>query len=121
MFADMDKNDITFANGRCSKAFAIFDEKKLRPFLIRNYTLENVKNQDDYNDMITKKFDDAEPEEMQNQIDEMTLKTRKMSANVSMIRNTLTARNSYVGRATNANRAKVDRTESIPKFGISMA
>jgi len=54
----------------------------------------------------------------------MTLKTRKMSANVSMIRNTLAVRNSYVVRATNANFAstsKVDRTESIPEFGISMA
>jgi hypothetical protein len=29
--------------------------------------------------MITKKFDDGEPEEMQHQIDEITVKTRKMS------------------------------------------
>lgn len=42
--------------------------------------------------MITKKFDDGEPEEMQHQIDEMTVKTRKMSANVSFIRNTLAVR-----------------------------
>ena len=79
MFADMSKDDITFANGKCSRAFAIFDENRLRPFLIRNYTLENAKNQDAYNDMITKKFDDGEPEEMQHQIDEITVKTRKMS------------------------------------------
>jgi len=38
-----------------------FDEKKLRPFLIRNYTVENVIMQDIFNDLINEKFDDKNP------------------------------------------------------------
>ena len=124
MLADIDPNDGTFANGRCSKWFAVFDEIKLRPFLIRNYTMENAKNQDMYNELITKNFDDQEPEELVNQIDNMTQKSRFMSVTATMVRNTLALRASNVGggrrlSANSPSHLKVDNN-SIPNFGITM-
>ena len=58
----------TFANGRCSKWFASFDETKLRPFLIRNYTIESIMNQDKYNDMITK---NVKPDQLEGQMNDI--------------------------------------------------
>lgn len=54
-----------FSESRFASWFVDFDEKKLRPFLIRNYTMENVLLQDAFNDLITKEFDDQNPEEME--------------------------------------------------------
>lgn len=51
-----------FINTRFVKWFVNFDETKLRPFLIRNYTVENVLLQDIFNDLMNEKFDDKDPE-----------------------------------------------------------
>jgi hypothetical protein len=47
-----------FSDSKFAKWFVKFDEKRLRPFLIRNYTVENVMMQDAFNELITKEFDD---------------------------------------------------------------
>lgn len=47
-----------FSDGKFARWFVNFDEKKLRPFLIRNYTIENVIIQDVYNELINNQFDD---------------------------------------------------------------
>ena len=54
----------SFSNGCFAKWFVNFDEKKLRPFLIRNYSIQNVLMQDAINELITKEFDDNDPEEV---------------------------------------------------------
>jgi hypothetical protein len=68
-----------FSDSKFAKWFVQFDENKLRPFLIRNYTIENVVLQDVFNDLITKEFDAANPEEMESAIEEVSQITRKMS------------------------------------------
>jgi hypothetical protein len=60
-----------FSDSKFANWFVKFDEKKLRPFLIRNYTIENVLLQDAFNDLITKEFDDKNPEEIGKQIEDM--------------------------------------------------
>lgn len=54
----------SFTDSRFVKWFVNFDENKLRPFLIRNYTFENMVLQEAINEMITKDFDDNNPEEL---------------------------------------------------------
>ena len=54
----------SFSNGWFAKWFVNFDEKKLRPFLIRNYSIQNVLMQDAINELITKEFDDNDPDEV---------------------------------------------------------
>ena len=44
----------TFANGKFVNWFVIFDETKLRPFLIRNYSLQNVELQDHLDDVVSR-------------------------------------------------------------------
>lgn len=53
-----------FANSAFANWFANFDENTLRPFLIRNYTLEAVETMDQINALITQNFDDKEPDEV---------------------------------------------------------
>jgi Sodium/hydrogen exchanger family len=55
-----------FPNSRFAKWFANFDENSIRPFLIRNYTLEAVETMDQLNKIMTKNFDDQEPDSVQN-------------------------------------------------------
>jgi len=43
----------TFANGKFVNWFVNFDETKLRPFLIRNYSLQNVEMQDHLDDVVS--------------------------------------------------------------------
>ncbi len=54
----------SFSDGCFAKWFVNFDEKRLRPFLIRNYSVENIILQDAFNEMINEKFDDNNPEEV---------------------------------------------------------
>ena len=44
----------TFANSRFVNWFVNFDETKLRPFLIRNYSLQNVEMQDHFDDVVSR-------------------------------------------------------------------
>ena len=44
----------TFANSKFVNWFVNFDETKLRPFLIRNYTLNNVEMQDHLDDVVSR-------------------------------------------------------------------
>lgn len=44
----------TFANSRFVNWFVTFDETKLRPFLIRNYSLHNVEMQDHFDDVVSR-------------------------------------------------------------------
>jgi len=76
-----------FSNSKFANWFVKFDEQKLRPFLIRNYTIENVILQDVLNDLISKEFDAADPEEMEAHIEEVSQVTRRMSvANQEIIK-----------------------------------
>lgn len=68
-----------FSDSKFAKWFVLFDENKLRPFLIRNYTVENVIMQDIFNDLITREFDDKNPDNLQMHIEEVNQVTRKMS------------------------------------------
>ena len=74
-----------FLDTRFVKWFVNFDEHKLRPFLIRNYTVENVMLQDAFNDLMNEKFDDKDPEELEQHINAMEATTRKMSVHVSAL------------------------------------
>lgn len=53
-----------FPNSAFAKWFAEFDENWIRPFLIRNYTLEAVETMDALNQIMTKNFDDKEPDKV---------------------------------------------------------
>jgi Mg2+/Co2+ transporter CorC len=53
-------------NSAFAKWFAQFDEDKIRPFLIRNYTLQGVQLMDEINDIFRKNFDDKDPDEIAN-------------------------------------------------------
>ena len=44
----------TFANSKFVNWFVDFDETKLRPFLIRNYSLNNVELQDHLDDVVSR-------------------------------------------------------------------
>ena len=44
----------TFANSKFVNWFVDFDETKLRPFLIRNYSLQNVEMQDHLDDVVSR-------------------------------------------------------------------
>ena len=54
----------SFSDGWFAKWFVNLDEKRLRPFLIRNYSVENIIFQDAFNEMINEKFDDNNPAEV---------------------------------------------------------
>jgi glutamate mutase epsilon subunit len=58
-----------WVNSAFAKWFANFDEDTLRPFLIRNYTLQAVETMDALNAIITKNFDDKEPDDVAQQLD----------------------------------------------------
>lgn len=61
------KGDIVgggFANSRFVRWFANFDEFKLRPFFIRNYSLQATHTVNHFNQLFTKNFDDKEPSDM---------------------------------------------------------
>ena len=45
---------VTWANSPFVNWFVNFDEKKLRPWLIRNYSLENVEKQDNFDDAVSR-------------------------------------------------------------------
>jgi hypothetical protein len=53
-----------FPNSAFANWFAEFDENKIRPFLIRNYTLEAVETMVALNQIMTKNFDDKEPDKV---------------------------------------------------------
>lgn len=79
---------------RFVKWFVNFDEHKLRPFLIRNYTVENVLLQDAFNDLMNEKFDDKNPEELEQHINAMEATTRRMSMHVNaLVQRTKTSEN----------------------------
>lgn len=78
-----------FANSKFANWFANLDEHTLRPFLIRNYTLEAIETMEQINALITKNFDDKEPDEVQLQIEEMERRTRMMSVTNANFRTTL--------------------------------
>ena len=83
-----------FLDTRFVKWFVNFDEHKLRPFLIRNYTVENVLLQDAFNDLMNEKFDDKNPEELEQHINAMEATTRKMSVHVNaLVKRTKTSEN----------------------------
>lgn len=65
-----------FSNSAFARWFVDFDENKLRPFLIKDYTIENALLQDAINDLITKDFDDKNPEALEKHIGEINQKTR---------------------------------------------
>lgn len=81
-----------FPNSRFAKWFAEFDEFRIRPFLIRNYTLEAVETMDQLNELFTKNFDDKEPDEVQAKLEEFDRKTRVLSVYNNQVRNTLALR-----------------------------
>ena len=92
-----------FPNSRFAKWFAEFDENKIRPFLIRNYTLEAVETMDQLNELFTKNFDDKEPDEVQARLEDFDRKTRVLSVVNQQVRQTLAVRKSTVAdiRASN--------------------
>lgn len=60
-----------------------FDEIKLRPFLIRNYSPANQAMQEAFQELLETKFNDEEPEELENRLNEIVVTARKMTARVS--------------------------------------
>ena len=52
------KQQNDFAHSRFVKWFAKFDERRLRPFFIRNYTIEMVHSMHHMHELMTKNFDD---------------------------------------------------------------
>lgn len=63
-----EKEPGSFPNSAFAKWFAQFDEHSIRPFLIRNYTLEAVETMDALNQIMTKNFDDKEPDAVEHQL-----------------------------------------------------
>jgi hypothetical protein len=57
-----------------------FDETKLRPFLIRNYSPANQAMQEAFQELLEKKFNDVEPESLENRLNEIVVTARKMTA-----------------------------------------
>ena len=75
----------SFATSKFVKWFLVFDEQTIRPFMIRNYNIQNIVMQEAYNDMITANFDDKNLLEVSARLDAFQETTRKMSSNNSLI------------------------------------
>lgn len=90
-----------FSDSKFAKWFVLFDENKLRPFLIRNYTVENVIMQDIFNELITKEFDDKNPDNLETHIEEVNQITRRMSIHNNKLMQSMKQRsNSYAENDT---------------------
>ena len=74
-----------FSDSCFAKWFVEFDEHKLRPFLIRNYSFEVVLLQDALQEMITKEFDTNNPDDIAIHIDGLSKATQSIALQNSLI------------------------------------